>query len=148
MSPAAPTEGRSPPPDCVEVLVVDDNATNVFILTAMLRSLGVSTLRAADGVEAVQIATERLPAVILMDVQMPHMDGITATRRIRDSVSDRRAAIVAVTAYPEVRDLPAFKTAEFDDFLMKPVELSALRRAMEKWLHNGGANGQAPATRT
>ena len=130
------------------MLVADDNSTNVFILTAMLRSLGISTLSAADGVEAVQIATERLPALIFMDVQMPRMDGIAATRRIRDAMSDRRAAIVAVTAYPEVRHLPDFQAAEFDDFLVKPIELSVVRRAVERWLHDPGPNGQAGATRS
>ena len=133
MSFAAPAiDGSNPAPDGIEVLVADDNPTNVFILTAMLRSLGLSVLSAADGLEAVQIATQRLPTLIFMDLQMPRMDGITAARQIRDAMSDRRAAIVAVTAFPEVRQVPGFEAAEFDDFLVKPIELSVVRRTVGK----------------
>jgi len=121
-------------PEGVKVLVADDNPTNVFILTAMLRSLGLSVLSAADGVEAVQIATQMFPTLIFMDLQMPRMDGITATRRIRDVMSDRRAAIVAVTAFPEARHVAGFEAAEFDDFLVKPIELPVVRRTVERWL--------------
>ena len=110
-------------------------------------SLGLATLSAADGVEAVQVATEHRPALIFMDVQMPRMDGITAACRIRKAMPGPRAAIVAVTAFPEVRHLPGFKAAAFDDFLVKPVELPVLRRAVEKWLREPGANGQAGAAR-
>jgi CheY-like chemotaxis protein len=60
---------------------------------------------------------------------------------------DRRVAIVAVTAFPEIRHLPDFAEAEFDDFLVKPVELSVLRRAVDKWLHRADASGQAGAAR-
>jgi CheY-like chemotaxis protein len=147
MSVAAPAEAEARPPEDVRVLVADDSPTNVFVLTAMLRSLGVPTLSAADGAEAVEIATERRPALIFMDVQMPRMDGIAAARRIRSAMPDRRVAIVAVTAFPEVRHLPDFNAADFDDFLVKPVEFSVLRRAVERWLHDGGAEGQAGSAR-
>jgi CheY-like chemotaxis protein len=129
------------PPDVAEVLVADDNPTNVFILTTMLKSFGVSVLSAADGVQAVQIATLKLPALILMDVQMPRMDGITAARRIRGAMLDRRAAIVAVTAFPEARLGPDLEAAEFDDFLFKPIELSVVHRLVEKWLHGTRESG-------
>ena len=147
MSGAAPANAEARPPDAAPVLVADDIATNVFVLTAMLKSLGLSTLTAADGAEAVQIATEHRPALIFMDLQMPRMDGITAARHIRNAMPDRRVPIVAVTAFPEIRHLPDFEEAEFDDFLVKPVELSVLRRAVDKWLHQAGANGQAGAAR-
>jgi two-component system sensor histidine kinase BarA len=147
MSGTAPANAEGRPPDAVPVLVADDIPTNVFVLTAMLRSLGVATLSAADGAEAVQIATERRPALIFMDLQMPRMDGITAARHIRDAMPDQRVPIVAVTAFPEIRHLPDFEAAEFDDFLVKPVDLSVLRRAVDKWLPQAGANGQGGAAR-
>jgi len=134
------------PPDEVRVLVADDSPTNVFVLTAMLRSLGLATVTAADGAEAVEIAAERCPELIFMDVHMPRMDGMAAARQIR-SLRGRRVAIVAVTAYPDARHLPDFKAADFDDFLVKPVELSVVRRAVEKWMWSGGdgRSGAAPA---
>ena len=139
MSLTTPALGQTHAPNGIEVLVADDIPTNVFILTTMLRSLGYSTLSAADGLEAVKIATQRLPALIFMDVQMPCMDGITAARQIRGAMSDRRTAIVAVTAFPEVRHVPGFAAAEFDDFIVKPVELSVVRQTVEKWLREASA---------
>ena len=146
MSFEAPASDGTLRTDGVKVLVADDNPTNVFILAAMLRSIGLAPLKAVNGVEAVQIATERLPALIFMDVQMPGMDGIAAARRIHSAVG-RQVAVVAVTAFPEVRQLPDFEAAEFDDFLVKPVEFSSLRRIVDKWLHGARANGQAGAAR-
>lgn len=140
MSRGGPTKGGVPG-NGVEVLVVDDNPTNMFVLTAMLRSLGLSTLSTADGIEAVQIATEKLPALIFMDLQMPRMDGVTATRRIREAMSEPRPAIVAVTAYADVSNLRNFRESEFDDLLVKPIELSIVRRAVERWLHYTSTEG-------
>jgi CheY-like chemotaxis protein len=145
MTAAPPDEAE--PAEEVRVLVADDSPTNVFVLTAMLRSLGLSTVSAADGAEAVEVATERHPALIFMDVQMPRLDGIAAAQRIRSAIRDRRVVIVAVTAFPEVRHLPDFKAAQFDDFLVKPVELSVVRRAVEKWVPPPGGNGRAGAAR-
>jgi CheY-like chemotaxis protein len=133
------------PPDEVRVLVADDSPTNVFVLTAMLRSLGLTTVTAADGAEAVEIAAERCPALIFMDVHMPRMDGMAAAQQIRRTLRGRRVAIVAVTAYPDARHLPDFKAADFDDFLVKPVELSVVRRAVEKWMTWSGGDGRSGA---
>jgi CheY-like chemotaxis protein len=143
----APSAGVGASPDEVRVLVADDSPTNVFVLTAMLRSLGLSTVSAADGAEAVEVAAERRPALIFMDVHMPRLDGIAAARRIRDDMRDPRVVIVAVTAFPDVRHLPDFAAAEFDDFLVKPVELSVVRRAVEKWVAPSGDKGASGSAR-
>ena len=132
MSVAGLANGGPPAPARIRVLVADDNPTNVFILTAMLRPLGLLVISAADGLEAVQIATQKFPRLIFMDLQMPRMDGITAAKKIRAFMSDRRAVIVAVTAFSEVRQVPEFETAEFDDFLVKPLELPVVRRTRRK----------------
>ena len=148
MSAAVEPASELAPVDEVRVLVADDSATNVFVLTAMLRSLGLSTVSAADGAEAVEVAAARNPVLIFMDVHMPRMDGIAAARQIRAALGGRRVAILAVTAYPDARHLPDFKAAEFDDFLVKPVELQTVRRAVEKWMsyvHEPGRGGAALA---
>lgn len=145
---AAARSGRETAADGFGALVADDSATNVFVLTAMLRSLGLTTLSAADGAEAVEIAANHHPALIFLDLHLPRMDGIAAARHIRDVIRGRRVAILAVTAYPDARHLPAFKEAGFDDFIVKPVELSTVRRAVEKWMawvsaEQGGSTARA-----
>jgi CheY-like chemotaxis protein len=136
--------GSAPPG---EVLVADDNPTNVFVLTAMLRAIGIATVSAADGAEAVEIAAARRPALIFMDVQMPRLDGMAAACRIRSEAAGRRVVIVAVTAFPDVRHLPDFRAAAFDDFLVKPFELSVVRRTVEKWASHGSDAGFAGTAR-
>ena len=140
----APNSGSA---DEVRVLVADDSPTNVFVLTAMLRSLGLTIVTATDGAEAVEVAAKRDPVLIFMDVHMPRMDGIAAARQIREALDGRRVAILAVTAYPDVRHLADFKSAAFDDFLVKPVEITTVRRAVEKWLAwvNAGGGAVPPA---
>jgi CheY-like chemotaxis protein len=147
MTVEAPAQVAAVPAGEVEVLVADDSPTNVFVLTAMLRALGFSTISAADGAEAVGLATERRPALVFMDVQMPGMDGIAAARLIRSAMPDRRVVIVAVTAHAEVRHLPDFKTAGFDDLLLKPVDLSVVRRAVEKWALEAAGEGRSDTAR-
>lgn len=141
MTAAAPPETA-----VVPVLVADDIPTNVFVLTAILKSLGIATVTAADGAEAVEVAAARHPELIFMDVQMPRLDGIAAARRIRSEMPDRRIVIVAVTAYPEVRHQPHFRAA-FDDFIIKPVDLPAVRRAVERWWAPGAGRGSASSSR-
>lgn len=122
------------------ILVADDSATNVFVLTAMLRSLGFPTLSAADGAEAVDVAMMHRPTLIFMDVQMPRLDGISAAMRIREALPDRHVAIVAVTAHPDVRHQASFKAAGFDDVMVKPVELALVRQAVRRWMPGADAN--------
>lgn len=134
MTAAVSTERPGPAAATARILVADDSATNVFVLTAMLRSLGHAAFSAADGAEAVRLAVERYPALIFMDVQMPRLDGVSAAIRIREAFGSRSVAIIAVTAHPEIRHQPGFKAARFDDFMVKPVELSLVRQAVGRWM--------------
>lgn len=133
----SPDRAETAAQSAARILVADDSPTNVFVLTAMLRSLGLPTISAADGAEAVEMAVARRPALIFMDVQMPRMDGIDAARRIREALPGHRFAIVAVTAHPEVRHQPGFKAARFDDFMVKPVDLALIRQAIDRWMTDG-----------
>lgn len=125
---AAPGRGEA----CI--LIADDSSTNVFILTAMLRTMGLTAVTAANGSEAVALATTRRPALIFMDIQMPRMDGMAAARQIRDALPENNVTIVAVTAHPDSRHLPEYKSAAFDDLVVKPIDFSIVRRVIEKWM--------------
>lgn len=116
------------------ILIADDSPTNVFVLTAMLRSFGFACRAASDGAEAVAMAEAEAPALILMDINMPKLNGIEAARRIRARRADLPVAIVALTAHPDIRHLAAYKEARFDALMVKPVNLAALRGIVATFL--------------
>ena len=123
------------------ILIADDSPTNVYVLTAMLRSFGHACRVATDGAEAVAMAEAEPPELILMDIHMPKLSGIEAAKRIRAGRADRPLAIVAVTAHPDSRHLAAFKEAGFDALMLKPVELGALREIITRFVGPGRSSG-------
>ncbi|MDP3892557.1 response regulator, partial [Nocardioides sp.] len=117
------------------ILVVEDHEINQLVAVGMLESLGYRTDVAADGATGVARAAERDYDAILMDVQMPGMDGLTATRRIRESEGPRsRMPIIAMTAGAIDGDRDRALAAGMDDFLSKPVSVHALGAMLERWL--------------
>jgi signal transduction histidine kinase/CheY-like chemotaxis protein len=112
----------------LKVLVAEDNAVNQIVAHHMLATLGATVKLARDGREAVAMNEAEAFDVVLMDCQMPEMDGFEATRRIRQSEqgSDRRVPIVAMTANAAESDREACLAAGMDDFLTKPMTEAAL----------------------
>jgi PAS domain S-box-containing protein len=117
----------------LRILVAEDNAVNQRLTLLLLEKLGCAADVVANGVEALD-ALERGPYdVILMDVEMPEMDGREATRRIlRTWSSDERPRIIAMTASAMPGDREACLAAGMDDYLTKPVQLDELRQALER----------------
>ncbi|TPE51403.1 response regulator [Amaricoccus solimangrovi] len=135
--------GGAPRPDlgagpARRVLVVEDNEVNAMILAAMLRRGGWEPVAAADGLAGIEMSARLHPRLILMDLQMPRLDGFAAARDILRA-SAREAcpppAIVAITAAPGPEARASCLAAGFADLLPKPVEMSDLlalvRRHME-----------------
>ena len=120
-----PTMARRHP---LSILLAEDHETNRLVLTRMLERLGYAPDHAADGREAVAMCERRRYDVVLMDVQMPTMDGIAATAAIRalEGSGHERPRIVAVTANAMRGDREAFLKAGMDDYLGKPVRANAL----------------------
>ncbi len=126
----------------LRVLVAEDNEINRRVLAGMLQRLGCEPTFAVDGGEAVQFASEAVFDVILMDCQMPVLDGYEATRRIR--AAGGKAPILALTANVLPSDREACLAAGMEDFLAKPVKLDILRAALQRW--TGGLRAsRAPA---
>lgn len=119
------------------LLVVDDNPVNRRILAALMEPFGVECGFAATGVEAVEAWRRRPWDAILMDVHMPEMDGVEATRRIRaeEAFTRRpRTPIVAVTASVLTHEVEAYGAAGMDEILAKPIEAAALADTLARWL--------------
>ncbi|MBS1856753.1 MAG: response regulator [Acidobacteria bacterium] len=115
------------------ILVVEDNPVNQKVTAAMLRSLGLSSEHANDGDEGVRMCLSREYSAVLMDCQMPGMDGFEATRRIRAS-RQSTVPIIALTAAATARDRKLALDAGMDDFLSKPVDRGKLAGLLARWL--------------
>jgi CheY-like chemotaxis protein len=116
----------------LRILVVEDNAVNQRIAVEILQGLGYRPALATDGHEAIAALERRPYDLVFMDVQMPGMDGLEATREIiRRSV--RRPRIVAMTAHALSGDRETCLEAGMDDFIAKPVQISQVRAAIERW---------------
>jgi len=116
------------------VLVAEDNEINRRVIVGMLKRIGCRVTFAVDGREAVQMVQQKPFALVLMDCQMPEMDGFEATRAIRGlGGAYERLPILALTANVLPADREACKLAGMDDFLPKPVKLDLLRSAIQRW---------------
>lgn len=116
------------------VLVVDDNMANRMVAEALVKPLGGRPVMAVDGRQAVMKADEFAYDVILMDISMPVMDGIEATRTIRAGTGlSKRTPIIAVTAHATGNDLSDLKATGFNDLITKPVRKDSLTHCIEKW---------------
>jgi PAS domain S-box-containing protein len=131
------------------VLLADDNITNQLVALAMLTKMGLRADAVADGAEALQ-ALDAIPySLVLMDVRMPNMDGLEATRRIRDAErlapnsaslpEGHRLPIIAMTASAMQGDREKCLEAGMNDYISKPVTPRALAEVLEKWLPNNAA---------
>jgi len=116
-----------------KILVVDDNLVNQRVVVRMLEKLGFPHDVASDGADAVRAASKSPYSLILMDCQMPEMDGYEATRRIRAQESTR-TPIVALTAGALKGEDEKCRAAGMDDYLTKPLGLEDLSRALSRWL--------------
>lgn len=120
----------------MRVLVVEDNRINRIVAREMLEKEGHAVTEAHDGSEGVAFAEARPFDLILMDISMPEMDGVTATRTIRSGDGRNRATpIVALTAHAQPSDMARFEAAGMTDTLVKPISRSALQNLMAR-LHS------------
>ncbi len=135
----APTEAyeEAPARAPLRVLAAEDNATNQLVLTTIMQIFGVELTLAADGVEAVDVWRDGVFDVILMDIQMPQLDGVAATRRIRaeEAESGRpRTPILALSANALTHQVDSYLAAGMDGHVAKPIELPKLQVALEQVL--------------
>jgi PAS domain S-box-containing protein len=121
----------------LSILVVEDNPINSLLLTEMLRLRGHTVANAIDGIEAVEQAGKTAFDLILMDISMPRMDGLEATRQIRKEGQSRDVPIIGVTANASPDKLPEFLGAGMNDVLVKPITRGALANIIEEHVASG-----------
>jgi two-component system, cell cycle response regulator DivK len=106
------------------VLVVEDNEKNMKLFRDVLQAAGYSTLEATTGGQAVELATEHVPDLVLMDIQLPDIDGIEALGRLRADERTASLPVLALTAQAMEGDRERFLAAGFDGYLSKPVNVA------------------------
>jgi CheY-like chemotaxis protein len=139
---AAPLHEDNPFPHRPRVLVVDDHLEHRLLLEALLYRWSITPLHAADGAEAVALACGQQFDLILMDLQMPILDGLTATAQIRGFERRnnlRRAPIVAYSSSLLGDDWPILRACGFDESLGKPCSRQSLEACLRQWCANGSS---------
>jgi CheY-like chemotaxis protein len=116
----------------LRILLAEDNAVNQKLALRMLEQMGYRADVASNGIEAVESIERQTYDVILMDVQMPEMDGLDATREIRQLVNATQPHIIAMTANAMEGDREACLEAGMDDYISKPIRVDELIGALEK----------------
>ncbi len=105
------------------VLIAEDNEMSMKLFRDVLRASGYETLEATTGEQAIELATQQTPDLVLMDVRLPGIDGLTALRRLREDERTAAMPVVAVTAQAMAGDRERFLEAGFNGYVSKPVNL-------------------------
>lgn len=121
------------------VLVTEDDDDLRFLFSTMLELRGCAVVEAADGAAAVQLAERVCPDLILMDGSLPRLDGLSATRRIRQLNDCARVPIILITGHADPSFQAEAQRAGCDEYLLKPLDLNQLSRVLEKYLGQGQA---------
>ncbi len=147
---AAPAEGEARSRATVRVLLAEDNPVNQRVMIALLAKSGVRVDVAGNGVEAIEAVRSRPYDLILMDIQMPELDGVQAARRIRELEGEMgHIPIIAVTAHAMKGDREKYLQAGMNDYLPKPINRAELLSKIDYWAdQRRGQPGQAEAPRS
>jgi len=121
------------------ILIVDDNAANLKLARVLLSGEGYEVRTAADAEQALELLETFRPRLILMDLQLPGMDGLELTRRLKADPMRRDIAVIALTAYAMKGDEDKARAAGCDGYVAKPVDTEALPRLVAAHLAGDGA---------
>jgi two-component system, cell cycle response regulator DivK len=116
------------------ILVVDDNPLNLKLAHVILSAAGYDVRTAVDAEDALKLLTSFAPRVILMDVQLPGMDGLDLTRQLKADPTRRSIVIIAVTSYAMKGDQEKALAAGCDDYMSKPIDVQGLLRVVAQHL--------------
>lgn len=115
-------------------LVIEDNEQNRYLVTFLLESNGISVLSSADGPSGIALARRTRPDIILLDIQLPTMDGYSVARSLREIVELKRVPIVAVTSYAMVGDRERSLSAGCNGYIEKPINPETFASEITRFL--------------
>lgn len=118
------------------ILVVDDVTDNLILISLALQNNGYRVLTAKSGEEAIKVALVAKPDLVLMDIAMPDVDGLTATRRMRKHPELRHLPVIALTAFETLGFRQAAFEAGFDGYLTKPIDFAKLENLISVFLRD------------
>jgi CheY-like chemotaxis protein/HPt (histidine-containing phosphotransfer) domain-containing protein len=121
-----------------KILVVDDNAVNLQVASKILEKAGCEVIQAQSGPIAIDLVQQEEFEVIFMDIQMPSMNGMSATKRIRRKLGKRTPPIIAMTAFSLQEEREEFLAAGMDDYISKPIKARNLISMAKKWTEGKG----------
>lgn len=116
------------------ILIIEDNQKNLKLIRDLLQFKGYATLEAETGEAGVALAQERHPALILMDVQLPGMDGRVAMQVLKADASTQHIPIIALTSFAMKGDRERLLAEGFDGYIAKPIEIKELPKVVESYL--------------
>jgi two-component system cell cycle response regulator DivK len=116
------------------ILIVEDEPRNTKLLRDVLQKFGYETLEAMDGQQGVKIAGDKLPDIILMDIMMPVMDGLEATRLLKADANTRHIPVLALTSYAMTGDKEKTIQAGCDGYIAKPIDIREVLKTIEHYL--------------
>jgi two-component system, cell cycle response regulator DivK len=119
------------------VLIVEDNEKNMKLVRDILLALGYMPLEATSGEEALALAAEEAPALVLMDIQLPDLDGAEALQRLRLDERTLGIPVLALTAQAMQGDRERFLAAGFDGYLSKPIDVDELITMVQRYCDSG-----------
>jgi two-component system, cell cycle response regulator DivK len=123
------------------LLIVDDNPQNLKLARLLLVAEGYDARTAVDAEHALAVLADFTPRLILMDIQLPGMDGLELTRRLKATPETQKIVIVALTAYAMKGDEEKARAAGCDGYIAKPIDVRTLPHAVAQYLQAGGAAG-------
>jgi two-component system, cell cycle response regulator DivK len=126
------------------VLLIEDNEQNIYLATFLLRTGGFEVVQARNGVEAIFSARQAVPDLILLDIELPGMDGYAVARELRQQHSLASVPIVAVTSYAMVGDREKALAAGCTDYIEKPINPDTFVTQVTQHLPAGKGGGSCP----
>ena len=117
-----------------KVLVIEDNETNLYLMRTILQKLGFQVIEAQDGFSGVELAIAEKPDLILMDIQLPVLDGYGATKKIRAIEETKDIPIIAITSYAMLGDKERILNAGCTAYIEKPIEPKSFIEEVKKYL--------------